>query len=390
MKIQKMNTHINKLGYIFSRDCDCDKVLKSALLIPKEEILKELTESGLRGRGGAGFPTGLKWKYTAEQPGDEKYIICNADEGEPGTFKDREILTQVPDKVLFGMALCAHVTGAKKGYIYLRGEYKYLVPHLQQNIDEFHESIKKHGIELSIEIFIGSGAYVCGEETALIESMEGRRGEPRNKPPFPNQFGYLGKPTVVNNVETLASVMIVFRLGAKNYESLGTKDQHGSKLFSISGDSPKEGVHEIELGMSVKDFVDEFGDGDTKAVQVGGVSGFCIPRKEFENMIIGEGNPTGGSTMLFNSSRSMYNILHNFLDFFVEESCGQCTPCRVGCQQLLKGIEVIKAGEKPKEYMDQLIKLSKTMQITSKCGLGQSVTNSFTSIVENFREEMIY
>jgi [NiFe] hydrogenase diaphorase moiety large subunit len=385
-----MNTNINKLEYIFSKDCDDNQVLAKALSFSNDEVIEELIKSGLRGRGGAGFPAGLKWKFTATQPGDEKYIICNADEGEPGTFKDREILTQVPKKVLNGMALCAYGTGIKKGYIYLRGEYKYLVSHLQKNIDEFHEEIKKYGIDFNIDIFLGSGAYVCGEETALIESMEGKRGEPRNKPPYPNTVGYLGKPTIVNNVETFASTMIVFRLGAENYKKLGTQDQHGSKLFSISGDSPKEGVHEIELGMSVEDFVREFGDGDTKAVQVGGVSGFCIPRKGFKNAIIGEGNPTGGSTMIFNSSRSMYNVLHNFLDFFAEESCGQCTPCRVGCQQLLKGIEAVKSGEKPKEYLDQLIKLSKTMQITSKCGLGQSVTNSFTSIVENFREEMIY
>lgn len=385
-----MTTHINKLGYIFSKDCECDDILKNTLAKTKDEVVSELIKSGLRGRGGAGFPIGLKWKFTASQPEEVKYIICNADEGEPGTFKDREILTQVPKKVLRGMALCAYVTGAKKGFIYLRGEYKYLVPHLQKNIDEFHEDMKKFNIDLNVEIFLGSGAYVCGEETALIESMEGKRGEPRNKPPYPNQFGYLGKPTVVNNVETLASTMIVFRLGADVYNNLGTKDQQGSKLFSISGDSPKEGVHEIELGMSVADFVNEFGDGDTKAVQVGGVSGFCVPRKNFNNEIIGEGNTTGGSTMIFNSSRSMYNVLHNFLDFFAEESCGQCTPCRVGCQQLLKGIEAVKAGEKSPKYLDQLIKLSKTMQITSKCGLGQSVTNSFTSIVNNFREEMIY
>ncbi len=385
-----MTTHINKLGYIFSKDCECDDILKNTLAKTKDEVVSELIKSGLRGRGGAGFPIGLKWKFTASQPEEVKYIICNADEGEPGTFKDREILTQVPKKVLRGMALCAYVTGAKKGFIYLRGEYKYLVPHLQKNIDEFHEDMKKFNIDLNVEIFLGSGAYVCGEETALIESMEGKRGEPRNKPPYPNQFGYLGKPTVVNNVETLASTMIVFRLGADVYNNLGTKDQQGSKLFSISGDSPKEGVHEIELGMSVADFVNEFGDGDTKAVQVGGVSGFCVPRKNFNKEIIGEGNTTGGSTMIFNSSRSMYNVLHNFLDFFAEESCGQCTPCRVGCQQLLKGIEAVKAGEKSPKYLDQLIKLSKTMQITSKCGLGQSVTNSFTSIVNNFREEMIY
>jgi [NiFe] hydrogenase diaphorase moiety large subunit len=179
-------------------------------------------------------------------------------------------------------------------------------------------------------------------------------------------------------------------MGADEYRKLGTDDQHGSKLFSISGDSPKEGVHELELGMTLEAFVAEFGDGDTKAVQVGGVAGFCIPRKEFKTAIIGEGNTTGSSTMIFNSTRSMYHVLHNYLEFYAEESCGQCTPCRIGCQQLLKGIEAVKAGKKSPEYLNQLLKLSETMKITSKCGLGQSVTNSFSSIVTNFREEMVY
>ncbi len=366
------------------------QILKNTVKRNKEEVINELIESGLRGRGGAGFPTGLKWKFFANEKDEEKYIICNADEGEPGTFKDRKLLVEVPRKVISGMAIAAWACNAKNGYIYLRAEYKYLIPSLKQEIEIFEEHAKEIGLDFSIEIFSGAGAYVCGEETALIESMEGKRGEPRNKPPFPIQNGYLGKPTLVNNVETFAAASMVCRYGAEKYKSYGTQDQHGSKLFSISGDSPKEGVHELELGMKISDFVEEFGDGDTKAVQIGGVAGFCIPRKKFNTTIIGEGNTTGGATMIFNSSRSMYNVLHNYLDFFCEESCGQCTPCRVGTQQLLKGIEAVKKGEKPASYLDELIKLSKVMKLTSKCGLGQSVTNSFTSIVENFREEMIY
>ncbi len=384
------NQHINKLGYIFSDDCDCKKILESAFSKGADGIINDLIYSGLRGRGGAGFPTGLKWKFAKKEQCDTKYIICNADEGEPGTFKDREILTKVPRKVLGGMTMCAMATGAKQGYIYLRAEYKYLVKELEKEIEEFKLVQKELGIDFNIDIFLGSGAYVCGEETALIESMEGKRGEPRNKPPYPIQDGYLGKTTVVNNVETLASTMVVFRIGAKSYKNLGTQEQKGSKLFSISGDSPREGVHEIELGMSAYDFVKEFGDDDTKAIQIGGVAGFCVPRKKFKTTIIGTGNTTGGSTMLFNSSRSMYNVLHNYLDFFVEESCGQCTPCRIGCQQLLKGIEAVKSGNKPPKYLNQLLKLADTMNMTSKCGLGQSVTNSFTSIVKSFREEIIY
>jgi [NiFe] hydrogenase diaphorase moiety large subunit len=385
------NNKLNKADIIFSPySVEPYEILKNTMQKDKTFVVNELIESGLKGRGGAGFLTGLKWKFFAAENNEEKYVICNADEGEPGTFKDRKLLVEVPRKVISGMAIAAWIGNAKHGIIYLRAEYKYLIPELKKELAIFDEYSKKFGLTFSIEIFNGAGAYVCGEETALIESMEGKRGEPRNKPPFPIQNGFLGKPTLVNNVETFASATMVCRYGSTKYKTYGTKDQRGSKLFSISGDSPKEGVHELELGMKISDFVNEFGDGDTKAVQVGGVAGFCIPRKEFETSIIGEGNTTGGATMLFNSTRSMYNVIHNYLDFFAEESCGQCTPCRVGTQQLLKGIEAVKSGEKPDTYLDELIKLSKTMKITSKCGLGQSVTNSFASIVKNFREEMLY
>jgi len=385
------NTKLKKVDIIFSPYSVAPyEILRRMMEKDKEEIIENLIESGLRGRGGAGFPTGLKWKFMANEQGDEKYIVCNADEGEPGTFKDRKLLVEVPRKVISGMAIAGFVTNSKKGIIYLRAEYNSLIPSLKKELDIYNEYAQKFGLDFTIEIFSGAGAYVCGEETALIESMEGKRGEPRNKPPFPVQNGYLGKPTLVNNVETLASVSMVCRYGAEKYKLYGTDDQHGSKLFSLSGDSPKEGVHELELGMKISDFVEEFGDGDTKAVQIGGVAGFCIPRKSFDTTIIGEGNTTGGATMIFNSTRSMYNVLHNYLEFFAEESCGQCTPCRVGTQQLLKGLEAVKSGEKPASYLNDLIKLSKTMKITSKCGLGQSVTNSFSSIVENFREEMVH
>lgn len=382
---------VNKLDYIFSQDCDCKKILEEQFKRSGDEIINDLISAGLKGRGGAGFMTGLKWKFAASQQDEEKYIICNADEGEPGTFKDRKILTEVPRKVFSGMALCAHVIGSKKGYIYLRAEYNYMKADLQEKIDTYKKEILEPlNFDFDIEIFSGSGAYVCGEETALIESMEGHRGEPRNKPPFPVSNGYMNKPTVVNNVETLVSAMVVIRLGADAYNNLGTSDQHGSKLISISGDTPVPGVYEIELGMRLSDFAKEFGDGDTKTIQVGGVAGMSIPRKEFENTIIGQGYTTGGAIMLFNSSRSMYKVLHNFLEFFEEESCGQCTPCRVGCQQLLKGIEAIKDGKVDPSYLNQLVKLTETMRLTAKCGLGQSVGNSFNSIVENFREELIY
>ncbi|MEE4287527.1 MAG: NADH-ubiquinone oxidoreductase-F iron-sulfur binding region domain-containing protein [Mariniphaga sp.] len=388
---------LKRVDFIFRNENDWEKVLSTTIKKKPDEIINELISSELKGRGGAGFPTGLKWKLTAESKSKEKYVICNADEGEPGTFKDREILSKVPYKVLTAMAVCGYVTGAKEGYIYLRGEYKFLQEELNKAIDEFQYYCQEINLDFKIKIFMGSGAYICGEETALMESMEGRRGEPRNKPPFPTQAGYRDKPTVINNVETLVHTWTIFKYGAKKFYDLGVQYSRGTKLFSVSGDTPKPGIYELELGMSLQDFVYEFGDGDTKAVQVGGASGFLVPRKKFKDTAIGyEGKlvgislPTGGSMMLFNSSRSMFNVLDNYLEFFREESCGQCTPCRVGCQQLLLGIKAVKRGEKPASYLDKLLKLTETMQLTAKCGLGQSVANSFSSIVENFREEMIY
>jgi len=384
------NKGLNKVGLIFE-NIDPKEVLTKAFKMTRDEIIQQVLDSGLKGRGGAGFPTGMKWKFTAAEKDPEKYIVCNADEGEPGTFKDREILDRVAYKVYGGMAIAGHTIGAKEGYVYLRGEYKFLLPKLMKELDDFHKMIDEIGYDFRIHYRMGSGAYICGEESALFESIEGFRGEPRNKPPYPTTSGVFCKPTSINNVEPLVTVMMIIRDGAESYVRLGTKDSRGSKVFSISGDTPTPGIFELELGMTVQEFVKEFGDGDTKAVQVGGASGFCVPRKKFENTIIGfEGVPTGGSMKLFNSSRSMYNVLHNYLDFFTEESCGQCTPCRVGCQQLLKGVEKVKKGEVKSTYLNELVKLADTMKIASKCGLGQSVGNAFRTIVENFREEIIY
>jgi [NiFe] hydrogenase diaphorase moiety large subunit len=382
--------HIKRVDLIFE-EVECREILEKIMKMEPDAICQEVLESDLKGRGGAGFPTGTKWRYASKEKDPEKYIVCNADEGEPGTFKDREILDQVPGKVFCGMAIAARAVGAKNGYVYLRGEYKFLIPKLNEHLITFHKMMDEYNHNFHIQIRLGSGSYICGEESALFESIEGKRGEPRNKPPFPTSSGLFGKPTAINNVETLVYTVVILKYGASHFKELGTKDSRGSKVFSVSGDTPKAGIFELELGMSVNDFVDVFGDGDTKAVQVGGASGFCVPRKRFEETIIGfEGVPTGGSMKLFNSTRSMYNVLHNYLDFFTEESCGQCTPCRVGCQQLLKGVEAVKRGDKNSKYLDELVKLSKTMKRASKCGLGQSVGNAFGSIVENFKEEIIY
>ncbi len=389
-KQQKIESHRKKVDLIF-QDCDYRKVIDTVIAMDPDRIITEVTNSGLKGRGGAGFPTGIKWKGAKDQKSDVKYVICNADEGEPGTFKDRQILESQAEKVFTGIFICARAIGAKEGFIYLRGEYNYLLDDLTKRLNVFNQTLKDKGVDLTIEFRSGSGAYVCGEETSLIESMEGKRGEARNKPPYPVTDGYLGKPTIVNNVETLVYSAMIMALGVDTFKNLGTKDSRGAKVFCVSGDSPVKGIYELELGMTIKEFVDLFGDDDTKAVQVGGSSGHCVPRKKFADTILGfEGIPTGGSMMLFNSSRSMYNVLRNYLDFFQEESCGQCTPCRVGCQQLLKGIESVKKGEKTSQYLDQLLQLAESMKVSAKCGLGQSVPNPFISIVKNFREEIIY
>jgi len=381
---------LSKVDLIFEH-IDPSELLSKAFGMTPDEIIDEILESGLKGRGGAGFPTGMKWKLCSEEKEKTKYIVCNADEGEPGTFKDREILDRVAYKVYAGMTIAGKSIGAKKGIIYLRGEYKFMLPQLRMELDGFHNLIKELGYEFEIDFRLGSGAYICGEESALFESIEGKRGEPRNKPPYPTASGLYGKPTVINNVETFVNSVIIIKYGSEKYKKMGTRFSTGSKVFSVSGDTPTPGIYELELGMSLLEFVKEFGDGDTKAVQVGGAAGFCVPRKLFASTIIGfEGVPTGGSMKLFNSSRSMYHVLHNYLDFFTEESCGQCTPCRVGCQQLLKGVESVKKGESTSAYLNELVKLADTMKIASKCGLGQSVGNAFKSIVENFREEIIY
>jgi len=389
-KARRLRELQEKVNLIF-REIDCIELLERAIKEDPGTIIQKIIDSGLRGRGGAGFPAGLKWMGAKEAAGGIKYVVCNADEGEPGTFKDRRILDEQTDKVITGMAICARAVSATEGYIYLRGEYNFLLSKLSAKCDTWSAIFKDKGLAFKVGVKSGSGAYVCGEETALFESMEGKRGEPRNKPPFPVIAGYMDEPTVINNVETLAYAAMIIADGPEAFRAIGTKDSMGGKVFSISGDASVKGIFELPLGMNLQEFVDLFGDDDTKAVQVGGSSGVCVPRKNFADTIIGfEGVPTGGSMMLFNSSRSMYHVLRNYLEFFEEESCGQCTPCRAGCQQLLKGIEAVRSGEKPLSYIEKLRDLAQVMSVASKCGLGQSLVNPFNSITRYFREEICY
>jgi len=369
--------------------------IKKAVEMTRDDILFELKESKLKGRGGAGFPTSTKWMLTAAAKSDIKYVICNADEGEPGTFKDRVLLLEYPELVFDGMVIGGYTIGATKGIVYLRGEYEYMLKSLNDYLEAMRKDnllgeniCGKQGFNFDIEIKLGSGAYVCGEETALIESLEGARGEARNRPPYPVNTGFMGRPTTVNNVETFASVVHIVKNGGQWFKQHGTDKSTGSKLFSVSGDCSNPGVYELPWGTTINELLEKVGASNTKAVQVGGASGVCIPKSHFDRQLAYEDAGTGGSIMIFNESRSMIKVLKNFMEFFVEESCGQCTPCRIGNVKLLEGVEMIEKGEYTFKYINQLKELGGTMQVASKCGLGQSSPNSFISILENFKDEI--
>ncbi|MFA7360722.1 MAG: NADH-ubiquinone oxidoreductase-F iron-sulfur binding region domain-containing protein [Candidatus Kapaibacterium sp.] len=369
--------------------------IKKALKIGREDILFELKSSKLKGRGGAGFPTSTKWMLTAAAKAEEKFLVCNADEGEPGTFKDRVLLTEYPELVFDGMVVGGFTIGSKLGIVYLRGEYEYMRKFLEDYLEQMRKdnllgkNILGSGFDHEIVIRMGAGAYVCGEETALIESLEGHRGEARNRPPYPVNTGFNGRPTSVNNVETLASVSHIVTKGGDWYAKVGTDKSSGSKLFSVSGDCEKPGVYELPWGTKIRELLKLVGAKDTKAVQIGGASGVCVNASHFDRVLAYEDLATGGSIMIFGKNRDMLKVLKNFMEFFVEESCGQCTPCRIGNTKLLEGVEMIERGEFTFDYINKLKELGLTMQIASKCGLGQSSPNSFISILENFKDEIL-
>ena len=368
--------------------------LKQALELGESGVLKLVQDSNLKGRGGAGFPTGLKWKLAAESADKEKFVVCNADEGEPGTFKDRVLLTEYPVLVFEGMVIGGFAIGAEKGFLYLRGEYKSFIPFIEKELARMRKDgalgkdiLGKKGFNFDIEIRIGAGAYICGEETALIESMEGQRGEPRNRPPFPVDTGYYRHPTTVNNVETFAVITHLAAKGVSWFKTIGTEKSVGSKLLSISGDCKKPGVYEVPFGITIKQIIKMSGAENTKAVQVGGASGVCVSKKEFNRSISYEDLSTGGSIIIFNEERNLLDAVKNFLTFFEEESCGQCTPCREGIPVLIEAVDLLRKGECTQEYLKDLFSLGETMQLASKCGLGQSCPNAFLSVLNNFKKE---
>lgn len=379
---------------IFSKYSPGDGI-KKALTLSREDILFEVKDSKLKGRGGAGFPVSTKWMLAAAALSNDKYIICNADEGEPGTYKDRVLLYEYPELIFDGMVIAGYTIGSSKGIIYLRGEYEYLLKPLQDYLESMRNDnllgeriLGYRNFNFDIEIFLGSSAYICGEETALIESLEGNRGEARNRPPYPVNTGFKGRPTSVNNVETLCCIPHIVLNGGNWYKKFGTEVSTGTKLFSVSGDCEKPDVYELPWGITINDLLEKSGAKNTKAVQVGGASGQCIPKSQFDRILGYEDLATGGSIIVFDESRNMLNVLKNFMEFFVEESCGQCTPCRIGNRKLLEGVNMIERGEYTFTYLNKLKELGITMQVASKCGLGQSSPNSFISILDNFKDEI--
>jgi len=381
---------------LFAADITPEAGLDKAMRLSPAEIVSEIERARLRGRGGAGFPTALKWHLARVASGDRKFVVCNADEGEPGTFKDRVLLSAYADLVFEGMTIAARAIGATLGIVYLRGEYAYLLGHLDAILAKRRAAnlLGPHirgvgGFEFDVEIHMGAGAYVCGEETALIESLEGHRGEPRNRPPFPVNTGFFDQPTIVNNVETLALAVRILDRGAEWFTQYGTSASTGSKLFSVSGDCARPGVYEFPMGITIAELLDEVGGAGAKAVQVGGASGHCVPARQFERALAFEDIATGGSVIVFGSHRNMLAVAHNFMTFFVEESCGQCTPCRYGNVALREGIEMLQRGTCSMRHLADLRGLGETMRLASKCGLGQSSPNAFLSIIEHFQDEVL-
>jgi [NiFe] hydrogenase diaphorase moiety large subunit len=366
---------------------------RAAIARTPDQVIEEITRSKLRGRGGAGFPTGMKWRLTRKSPGQERYLVCNADEGEPGTFKDRVLLTDFPDLVFDGMTVAAYALGARQGVVYLRGEYAYMRDALQKVLAARRELellgtriCGRDGFDFDIRIQLGAGAYICGEESSLLESLEGKRGAPRDRPPFPTERGYLRQPTAIDNVETFACAARIMENGAAWFAGYGTKDSTGTKLMSVSGDCARPGVYEVPFGITVNELLDLIGATDAQYVQVSGPSGQAVAPKDFGRRIAYEDLSTGGSTMIFGPERDVLDVARQFADFFVVESCGWCAPCRVGTTLLKQGMEKVVAGRATLADLTQMQALGDTVVRMSRCGLGQSAPNPILSTMRNFPE----
>jgi len=385
-----VNDNLYKAGLLLKSPIDSGVAIRAALARDRAEIFSELERSGLRGRGGAGFKTALKWRYCAEEVSDLHYVVCNADEGEPGTFKDRVLLNSFADQVFEGMTVCALLIGARQGFLYLRAEYEFLHSKLEAVLQRRRQarllgsSILNSAFDFDIEIRLGAGAYICGEESALIESLEGKPGIPRNRPPYPVSSGYLQKPTVVNNVETfLAAAQIVVR-GADWFNAQGTEKSPGSKILSVSGDCLRPGIYEYPFGTPVRQILNDCGARDVLGVQVGGPSGTFISNRELGRCLAFEDLPTGGSFIVFDNSRNILQITQNFIHFFAHESCGFCTPCRVGTSLLKQQLDKIVEGHGSAGDVAELESLCRLVKQYSHCGLGQTAANPILSTLQRY------
>ncbi|MBR2455280.1 MAG: NADH-quinone oxidoreductase subunit NuoF [Clostridia bacterium] len=371
-----------------------------------EQVIQIVKDSGLRGRGGGGFPTGLKWSFTAANAADQKYVVCNADEGDPGAFMDRSVLEGDPHCIIEAMAICGYATGATEGYVYVRAEYPIAVARLQIAIDQAKEygllgkNIFDSGFDFDLHIRLGAGAFVCGEETALMTSIEGNRGEPRPRPPYPAVKGLFGKPTTENNVETFANIPQIILKGADWFASMGTEKSKGTKVFALGGKINNTGLVEVPMGTTLREVIDEIGGGipngkKFKAAQTGGPSGGCIPASlmdtpiDYDNLTAIGCMMGSGGLIVMDEDNCMVDIAKFFLDFTVDESCGKCTPCRVGTKRLREMLEKITDGKATLEDLDKLEELCYYIKENSLCGLGQTAPNPVLATLKFFREEYI-
>jgi len=393
---ENIDEYISRDGYEALAKCITD--------MTPEQVIDIVKRSGLRGRGGAGFPTGLKWEIASKNKADQKYVVCNADEGDPGAFMDRSVLEGDPHSVIEAMAICGFSMGASKGLVYIRAEYPLAIERLKIAIGQAREygllgeDILGTDFDFDIELRYGAGAFVCGEETALIHSMEGLRGEPTVKPPFPAEKGYLGKPSNVNNVETFANIPVIINKGAEWFSSIGTEKSKGTKVFALAGKINNVGLIEVPMGTTLREIIFEIGGGikdgkKFKAVQTGGPSGGCLTEKhldtpiDYDNLIASGSMMGSGGMIVLDEDDCMVSIAKYYLDFTVEESCGKCTPCRVGNKRLYETLDKICLGNGTMEDIDKLRNLSNVIRDTSLCGLGQTSPNPVLSTLDNFYPE---
>ncbi len=371
-----------------------------------QEVIDEIKRSGQRGRGGGGFPTGLKWEITSKSVADQKYVVCNADEGDPGAFMDRSILEGDPHSVIEAMAICGYCTGSTKGLVYIRAEYPLAIQRLKVAIRQAQEygllgeEIFGTSFSFNITLRYGAGAFVCGEETALIHSMEGLRGEPTFKPPFPSESGYLGKPTTVNNVETLASIPVIINKGAEFFNAIGTEKSKGTKVFALAGKINNVGLIEVPMGTTLREVIFDIGGGikggkKFKSVQTGGPSGGCLTNSfldtpiDYDNLIAAGSMMGSGGMIVMDEDDCMVSIAKFYLEFTLDESCGKCTPCRIGNKRLFEILEKITQGLGTEEDLTRLRSLCKVVKDTSLCGLGQTSPNPILSTLDNFYDEYL-